>query len=247
MATKAYQIPVYQVRLVRQSMLKVGAQKCTSPIDAFELFRDYFDGLDREHMVVGMLDTKNQVIGINTVSIGTLTSADASPRDIFKPAILANANSIILAHNHPSGDPSPSNEDRAVTITIRAVGAQLGIKLHDHIILGRNGAYFSFVEAEVKANKKERIESKDRMIAKARKQVDKGKGTLRDKIDVLAQRIAGAVGLGGAGAVSALEEIERDLAQVCEGRRRVPSGIRREVEEMIKLTRAGCMVLGKLA
>ena len=84
-------------------------------------------------MLVLMLDTKQHVIGINTVSIGSLDSSLAHPREVFKPAIIANPASIILAHNHPSGDPMPSHKDRRVTERLVQAGKILGIEVLDRV------------------------------------------------------------------------------------------------------------------
>jgi DNA repair protein RadC len=100
------------------------------------LLQSFLAGADRENFVVLLLDTKNKVVGINTVSIGTLNSAVVHPREVFKPAILANAASIILAHNHPSGDPAPSKEDVAVSKKLMEAGRLLEIEVLDHIIVG---------------------------------------------------------------------------------------------------------------
>lgn len=96
--------------------------------------------------MVLLLDTQNQIIGIHTVTIGTLDAALVHPREIFKPAILANAASVILAHNHPSGDPTPSAEDRTVTRQVVAAGTTLGIEVLDHVIVGEPHRYHSFRE-----------------------------------------------------------------------------------------------------
>jgi DNA repair protein RadC len=90
-----------------------------------------------------MLDVKNQVIGIHTVSIGNLNSAIVSPREVFKAAILANAASIILGHNHPSGDTTPSPEDIQVTQVLFQAGKLLDIDVLDHVIIGEDGAFCS--------------------------------------------------------------------------------------------------------
>jgi DNA repair protein RadC len=76
------------------------------------------------------------VIGFNLVAIGTLTSALVHPREVFKAAILANAAAIILVHNHPSGDPEPSAEDRALTSRLKEAGEILGIRILDHVVIG---------------------------------------------------------------------------------------------------------------
>ncbi len=85
------------------------------------------------------------MIGINTVSIGSLTGSVVHPREVFKPAILANAASIICGHNHPSGDLEPSNEDRAITKRLVASGRLLGIDVLDHLIIG-DELHFSFAD-----------------------------------------------------------------------------------------------------
>jgi DNA repair protein RadC len=79
---------------------------------------------------------KNNVRGVNTVSIGDLGSATAHPREVFKPAILANAASILMLHNHPSGDPTPSADDIDVSRRINDAGQLLGIELLDHVVIG---------------------------------------------------------------------------------------------------------------
>ena len=93
--------------------------------------------------MVVLLDRKNAPIGINTISIGSLTASLVHMREVFKPAILANAASFICCHNHPSSDPAPSREDRALTQRLVEAGKLLGIALVDHIILGGT-SYFSF-------------------------------------------------------------------------------------------------------
>jgi len=84
-----------------------------------------------------MLNQKNRVIGIHTVSMGSLTASVVHPREVFKVAILANCASILLAHNHPSGDCQPSKEDRAITTRLVEAGRLLGISVLDHVIIRR--------------------------------------------------------------------------------------------------------------
>ncbi|MEE9145926.1 MAG: JAB domain-containing protein, partial [Candidatus Tectomicrobia bacterium] len=79
-----------------------------SSADVNQLLREYLAGADREHFVELMVDKKNRVIGINTVSVGSLDSSIVHPREVYKPAILSNAAALIFGHNHPSGDPAPS-------------------------------------------------------------------------------------------------------------------------------------------
>lgn len=131
-----YRIPRYRIQLVRDGSQASEIKKISSPQEVEPVCRAYLGELDREHFCVLLLDTKNQIIGINTVSIGTLDTSLVHPREIFKPAILASAAGIILFHNHPSGDPTPSREDTEVTKRIIEAGKILGITVLDHIIVG---------------------------------------------------------------------------------------------------------------
>jgi DNA repair protein RadC len=118
--------------------------------DAAVVFREYLGAADRECFMVGMLDQKNKVIGINTVSMGSLTASVVHPREVMKPAILSNAAALLCCHNHPSGSPQPSREDRALTTRLVDVGKLLGINVLDHIILGDgNETYYSFADEGV--------------------------------------------------------------------------------------------------
>ncbi len=95
--------------------------------------------------MVFLLDRKNNVIGFNTVSIGSLRASIIRPAEVFKPAIIDNASAIICGHNHPSGDPAPSPEDRAMTKQLVDGGKLLGIEVLDHIIVGHDG-FYSFAD-----------------------------------------------------------------------------------------------------
>lgn len=99
----------------------------------------------KEHLKSLLLSTKNKVLAIKTVSIGDLTSSIVHPREVFKDAVLASAASIIVAHNHPSGDPTPSGEDVSVTKRLIQAGEILGIDLLDHIVIG-DGTFVSLKE-----------------------------------------------------------------------------------------------------
>jgi DNA repair protein RadC len=92
-----------------------------------------------------MLNTKNVVISMKDVSIGSLNSSIVHPREVFSEAIRKNSASIIVCHNHPSGDPTPSKEDINVTERLKECGKLLGIELLDHLIIG-NGSYISLKE-----------------------------------------------------------------------------------------------------
>lgn len=119
--------------------------KITQPKDAAELLMEDMRYLKQEHLKVIMLNTKNTVITIKSVSVGSLNSSIVHPREVFCEAIKKSSASIIISHNHPSGDPSPSSEDISLTQRIKESGKLLGIELLDHIIIG-NGNYVSLKE-----------------------------------------------------------------------------------------------------
>ena len=101
----------------------------------------------KEQFVVILLNNKNKVIGTEVVSEGSLSSSIVHPREVFAPAILHHAAVIMVAHNHPSGDPKPSIEDEEVTRQLLRSGKVLGIPMIDHVIIG-DGNYYSFLENE---------------------------------------------------------------------------------------------------
>lgn len=123
-----------------------GKQKLTDSELAHRILKTYFYGQDREEVVCLCLDTKGKITAINSVSVGTLNQSFIHPREIFKGAILSNCASIIIAHNHPSGDPSPSPEDRIMTDKIKNAGQLMGIPLLDSLILGEDQQYYSFAD-----------------------------------------------------------------------------------------------------
>jgi DNA repair protein RadC len=108
----------------------------SGPQDVYNLLASDLRYLKKETLRSILLNAKHQVIGVRTVSIGDLTSSIVHPREVFKDAIIASANALVLAHNHPSGDPTPSADDITVTRRIKHSGEILGIELVDHIIIG---------------------------------------------------------------------------------------------------------------
>lgn len=138
---RLYALPRFRVTLVRENRASYLATPIRSSVDAAALLAPCFKGLDREQFVVCGLDAKHHIIGLNVVSIGSLTLSIVHPREVFKPVILMNACALICAHNHPSGDPSPSAEDRTLTARLRQASELLGITLLDHIILGEDRTY----------------------------------------------------------------------------------------------------------
>lgn len=135
-----YKVPEYKVMLVRDSGTITAPKKAIkSPDDVSSVFQSYIDGMDREVFVIAMLDRKGNLLGLNTVSVGGLFSAPVHPREVFKPAIIIGAASIILCHNHPSGNSDPSKEDIDVTKRLAEAGELLGIEILDHVVIGDGG------------------------------------------------------------------------------------------------------------
>jgi DNA repair protein RadC len=114
--------------------------------DAVGLFLKFLQETDREQFLLLCLNAKNEPTAIHTVSVGSLDASIVHPRDVYKTAILANSAAVIVAHNHPSGDPTPSNQDLEVTKRLQEAGELLGIAVLDHIIVGTEGAYVSLRE-----------------------------------------------------------------------------------------------------
>jgi DNA repair protein RadC len=114
--------------------------------DAANALRSVFEGADREKFVAMMLDAKHRAIAINLVSIGSLTASIVHAREVFRPVLLLPTAAIILAHNHPSGDATPSSEDVELTRRLRQAGEIFGIPVLDHVILG-DGQHYSFADS----------------------------------------------------------------------------------------------------
>ena len=113
--------------------------------EIYEAFGDRLRDLRKERFLSVLLDGRNRVIRENVVSEGTLTASLVHPREVFAPAIRESAGSILLVHNHPSGDPEPSPEDLEITRRLCAVGELVGIHVLDHVVIG-DGGYVSFLE-----------------------------------------------------------------------------------------------------
>lgn len=143
--------PVYELKIVRvpaaaeEPPRYASTEPVTTSRQLYEAFRDRFQPLDREEFIVVLLDGKGRTMGFNVVSVGSLAASLVHPREVFKPAIIGNAASVVLLHNHPSGDPEPSAEDRALTRRLKEAGQLLGIRVIDHIVFG-DGSYRSFAD-----------------------------------------------------------------------------------------------------
>jgi len=114
-----------------------------SPAEAALLLHRLVGLADREHFVAFYLDTRHQVTHVHVVSVGALAATLVHPREVFKGALLANAFALIVGHNHPSGEVTPSMEDEAMTARLRRGGELLGIELLDSLIVGPERRFFS--------------------------------------------------------------------------------------------------------
>ena len=134
---RAKTIGVYTVSMVRDRSVPgiPDETPITEPSAVMDLVRPLYAGRDREVFSVVLMDARHRPIGINQVSVGTVSAALVHPREVFKPAIVIGASSFIAVHNHPSGDLAPSEEDIALTRRLREAGELLGIELLDSIIV----------------------------------------------------------------------------------------------------------------
>jgi DNA repair protein RadC len=141
-------LPLKVIREVARRYLKARAfqtEYLRSPEEVFNYLKYEMQNLEREVLKVIFLDSKSRILGIETLFEGTLTESAVYPREIFAKVFQKQAVSIILVHNHPSGDPSPSRQDLKLTKTIILAGILLQVKVLDHIIIGKEG-YFSMAE-----------------------------------------------------------------------------------------------------
>jgi DNA repair protein RadC len=143
----SYSIKTYRVRFVAEKEQEPFKSKARSSEQAARLARMIYSTLDadREHFVVICLNQKNLVEGFKVVSSGNLTGSSVNSREVYHAAIVFRAAALIFVHNHPSGDPSPSEMDINETCRLKKIGDLFDIRVLDHVILGRD-AYFSFTD-----------------------------------------------------------------------------------------------------
>lgn len=144
-------------REVKVTVLRDGGtipQGAASPQTIYDYYLNFIQkaswfNLDQECLVLLCLDVKRQIKDFQLIYLGGLTQTICHPRDIFRPAIVGSAHSIVLVHNHPSGDPTPSKNDCDMTKRIEDAGKLLLIPLFDHVIMGDKGRFYSFRESGV--------------------------------------------------------------------------------------------------
>ena len=138
--TRLENIDIVRVMLLKDSKSPYRTQRVTKSADVVNVAKNFLAGQDREVFITINIDNSNRINSIHVVSVGTLDATIIHPREVFKSAILSNAHSIILAHNHPSGNPNPSDNDNQITCKLFGCGDVLGIEVLDHIIIG-DGEY----------------------------------------------------------------------------------------------------------
>ena len=138
MSNVAKRINIVSIKMVKESSFLYQTRQILSPNDAYEMIKDQLQDLDREQFMIACLNTKNEPTNISVVAVGTLNKAIVHPREVFKTAILSNAASVMVFHNHPSGETTPSQQDIQLTSRLYEAGELLGIKLLDHLIIGDN-------------------------------------------------------------------------------------------------------------
>lgn len=144
----AKRVDIVSVHMIKERSILYQSRYINSPEQVVAMVNEHLqiDKLDRESFIILTLDAKCRPTHISTISTGSLTASIVHPREVFKIAILANAHSIIAVHNHPSGNPTPSNEDRQITKRLKEAGQLIGIPLIEHIIIGECGNYISLKE-----------------------------------------------------------------------------------------------------
>jgi len=141
-----YQPSIYKFEVIRHTVREPN-QTIKSPEDMWAHF-GFMEKYDREYMLRVDLSNANEILGYETVSIGTDSMANVGPKEVFRGALLTGASCIILAHNHPSGHIEPSREDRTIAGKLQLLGEELQLQVLDFVIIGRGGRRYSFSENE---------------------------------------------------------------------------------------------------
>ena len=139
-------IDIVKIQMVRDGTFDYGKKAIKGPQDLADLGFQFIKNADREIFLLVCLNTRNHINCIHVVSIGTVNTALVAPREVLKAAILSNASSVAFIHNHPSGDPDPSQDDIQITNRLVECGRLFAIELLDHVIISDDGKYESFKE-----------------------------------------------------------------------------------------------------
>jgi DNA repair protein RadC len=141
----AYRLKTFRVQFVAEPVDFPAGSPCRSSEDVERLARAIYQTLDadKEHFLLLAMNNKNRVNGFKVVSTGSLTASLVHPREVWRTALHLCAAAVVFVHNHPSGDPAPSQEDQEITRRLKETGDMLGIRVLDHVVLG-DGRVFSF-------------------------------------------------------------------------------------------------------
>jgi DNA repair protein RadC len=131
----------FKIRRVRRSKASDNVIRIATPEHVAETIRPLILGEVREHFFTLCIGPRHELLGYEKTAIGGMTSVEICPRDVFRTAIVSAATGIILCHNHPSGDPTPSREDAALTERFMRCGEMLGIPVYDHVIVTESDDY----------------------------------------------------------------------------------------------------------
>ena len=140
-------INFYTLKMIKEDSVLYEVPVIKSPAETYQAAKQLLALHEEpeEHFCIFCLNTKNKIVGVHTISIGTLNASIVHPREVFKAAMLNNASGIVCLHNHPSGDPKPSQEDIKITRRLVEAGEIIGIEVLDHIIIGEQ-SYSSMKE-----------------------------------------------------------------------------------------------------
>lgn len=135
------EINIVSLQMIKTDTLSYLKARISTPEDAVEIMHSFIGNSDREHLILICMNSKNEPTHIQSLSIGSINQTMIHPREIFKTAILSNANSNMIGHNHPSGDVTPSPKDINVTERLMLISEMMGILFYDHIIFSESHTY----------------------------------------------------------------------------------------------------------
>lgn len=144
---KEQKVSIVHLQMVKDAEIIYGHRRIENPREAASLVKSFLGDIDRECLVMCALDTKQKPTCLQIAAVGVVNYCPVAMPEIFKAALLSNAANIILAHNHPSGDCTPSKEDILLTERVMEAGRLLGVLLLDHIIFGEGDRYCSLRES----------------------------------------------------------------------------------------------------
>lgn len=139
-------VPLVQLGLAKKGCLRANGDKLTDSKTIAAFISKHYGCSPQERFITLLFDSRMQVVAVHEVALGGLASVGVDPRVVFAGAVTSGASAMIIAHNHPSADPAPSSEDLALTQRLVAGAKLLGLRVLDHIVVGRGGAYVSMKE-----------------------------------------------------------------------------------------------------